>query len=42
MEDELGKACSMQGSDMHTGVWYENLKKRNDCKDLDIVGRIFI
>jgi hypothetical protein len=44
MKDEKGRACSTHRKEHECiGVfWYENLKARDLCKDIDVNGRIII
>ena len=41
-EEEMSRACSTYGKEVHAGFWWGNLRERNHLKDLDVNGRIII
>jgi hypothetical protein len=43
MKNEMGEACGTHGNKKNdTGLWVENLNKRDRLKDLDVDGRIIL
>jgi hypothetical protein len=38
----MGRACSAYGGEVYTGIWWENLRERDDLVDPGVDGRIIL
>jgi hypothetical protein len=41
-KNEMGRACSTYGGEVHTGIWWGNLRERDHLEDPGIDGRIIL